>query len=550
MKFRTADNIAQKSKPATPTFDLNPKVDSDAFWDGSDDGDGDREALLTSLETGAGLVMSADPEPDVAAYPAYPPRTEAFAELRRLLRMALPLLGVNALYSSQGIISMAFLGHLGRKELAGGALAISLGNICGDSIVIGMGIGLDPIMGQAFGAKQYHIVGHALQRGWAVLLTLSLPILVLWLNTEWILTSIGQHKDIAHQAGMYIRYLIPGLLVLCLRFPLRLFMKAQGSTFPVFICQLIPFLFFIPLCLLFVFVFRWGAFGIPLAQFVMSLCTLVMMATYICLSGLYKKTWDGFSFKIAFSNWGPFLRLGFPSMLSLCLEWWSFEILMLAAGLLPNPELAVSAMAVCFNISSVCFMVPVSLMNAVATRVSNELGAARPAAARLAAHVAMACAVCASVVFTSGLIGLRNKVPLLFSTDPGFVTLIAGLVPYFAVSQFLDMLQGPLGGVMRGVARPGVTATINMIAYYGVGLPSALLFAFYFRAGLKGMWMGQGAAQAFQTLLVLIFVLRTDWVKETKRARDTVAESSKVVVVKEKGFDVDEEKGLLGQEKK
>lgn len=195
-------------------------------------------------------------------------------------------------------------------------------------------------------------------------------------------------------------------------------------------------------------------------------------------------------------------------------------------------------------------MVPVSLMNAVATRVSNELGAARPAAARLAAHVAMGVAVCASVVFTSVLIGLRHKVPLLFSTDPGFIALIAGLVPFFAVSEFLDMLQGPLGGVMRGVARPGVTATINMIAYYGIGLPSALLFAFYLKAGLMGMWMGQGAAQAFQTLLVLIIVLRTDWTKETKRAQATVAEGSKlVVVVKEEGFDVDEEKGLLRQGK-
>lgn len=93
-----------------------------------------------------------------------------------------------------------------------------------------MGIGLDPIMGQAFGAKQYHTLGHALQRGWAVLLTLSLPIILLWLNTERILTSIGQHKDIAHQAGVYIRFLIPGMLVLCLRFPLRLYLKAQVKS--------------------------------------------------------------------------------------------------------------------------------------------------------------------------------------------------------------------------------------------------------------------------------------------------------------------------------
>lgn len=126
------DSIAQKFRPATPTLDLNPKVERDPFWDSSDGESSDGEALLTSSGTGAGLLTSADTEPDVAVYPAYPARVAVFAELGRLLRMALPLLGVNALYSSQGIISMAFLGHLGRRELAGGALAISLGNICGD----------------------------------------------------------------------------------------------------------------------------------------------------------------------------------------------------------------------------------------------------------------------------------------------------------------------------------------------------------------------------------------------------------------------------------
>jgi MATE family multidrug resistance protein len=210
-----------------------------------------------------------------------------------------------------------------------------------------------------------------------------------------------------------------------------------------------------------------------------------------------------------------------------------------------NPELAVAAMAVCFNISGTCYMVPISLMNAVATRVSNELGAKRPAAARLAAHVAMGCAVFASVFFTSGLLLFRHQIPMFFSKDPTFVALIAGLVPYFAVSQFLDMIQGPLSGVMRGCARPTVTATINIIAFYGVGLPSALLFAFYFKAGLKGMWMGQGAAQAFQTVMVMFFVVTTDWLLETRKAQATVAENSKIVEDEKERFDVDEEEGLV-----
>lgn len=75
-----------------------------------------------------------------------------------------------------------------------------------------------------------------------------------------------------------------------------------------FICQLIPFLFYVPLSLFLIFYLEWGAFGVAMGQFIINLAVCISMAGYIWLSGVYKRTWDGFSLKVAFSNWGPFLR--------------------------------------------------------------------------------------------------------------------------------------------------------------------------------------------------------------------------------------------------
>ncbi|CAL0301509.1 unnamed protein product [Lupinus luteus] len=52
------------------------------------------------------------------------------------------------------------------------------------------------------------------------------------------------------------------------------------------------------------------------------------------------------------------------------LEMWSFEMVVLLSGLLPNPKLETSVLSIC-------------------TRVSNELGAGHPRAARLAVCVVM-----------------------------------------------------------------------------------------------------------------------------------------------------------------
>lgn len=47
------------------------------------------------------------------------------------------------------------------------------------------------------------------------------------------------------------------------------------------------------------------------------------------------------------------------------LELWCFELIVILAGLLPNPEDQVSAMTVCFNTTALCFMLPLGLSTAV-----------------------------------------------------------------------------------------------------------------------------------------------------------------------------------------
>jgi Na+-driven multidrug efflux pump len=73
-------------------------------------------------------------------------------------------------------------------------------------------------------------------------------------------------------------------------------------------------------------------------------------------------------------GWGQFLRLGVPSCLMLCLEWWFFEMSSLLSGLLPNPQASLAVFGICMQIMELSSMIAHGISVAVRTRVSNLLG--------------------------------------------------------------------------------------------------------------------------------------------------------------------------------
>ena len=82
---------------------------------------------------------------------------------------------------------------------------------------------------------------------------------------------------------------------------------------------------------------------------------------------MHRKTWSGWSWSQCLVKWGPFLRLGLPSMV-LVSEWWASEVAVLSAGYLAQPQLSLSAMAIYQNSNALAFMLPAGMAVACSTR--------------------------------------------------------------------------------------------------------------------------------------------------------------------------------------
>jgi MATE family multidrug resistance protein len=162
----------------------------------------------------------------------------------------------------------------------------------------------------------------------------------------------------------------------------------------------------------------------------------------------------------------------------------------------------------------------------LSTRVSNELGAGRPEAARLASRVVMALGLVVGVAIGLAMILVRHLWGYAYSNEEEVVQYVAKMMPILAVSFLFDDLQCVLSGVARGCGWQKIGAIVNLGAYYLVGIPAALCFAFVYHLGGMGLWLGIMCALIVQMLLLLAITVCTNWEKEALKAKERVFSSS------------------------
>lgn len=449
--------------------------------------------------------------------PHKPLLLKALKEAKAIANIALPMILTGLLLYSRSIISMLFLGRLGELALAGGSLAVGFANITGYSILSGLAMGMEPICGQAFGAQKKTLLGLSLQRTVLLLTLTSIPISFLWLNMKRILLLCGQDDAIAAEAQSYLLFSLPDLLAQSLLHPLRIYLRTQSITLPLTYCATLSIILHIPMNYLLVCRLGLGIKGVALCGVFTNFNLVASLIIYILASGVHKTTWPGIS-KDCFREWRTLLGLAIPSCISVCLEWWWYEIMILLCGLLLNPRATVASMGILIQTTALIYIFPSSLSFSVSTRVGNELGANQPKRARFAASVGLFCSGILGILALIFAVTVRNVWATMFTHDKEILSLTSMVLPIIGLCELGNCPQTTGCGVLRGTARPKVGANINLGCFYMVGTPVALALAFYLGFDFKGLWFGLLAAQWCCALTMLVVLGLTDWDSEAKRA--------------------------------
>ncbi|KAM3242871.1 hypothetical protein ACQJBY_055075 [Aegilops geniculata] len=467
------------------------------------------------------------------AFPMLPSMSAAAAgeEARSILGLAMPMILTGLLLYLRSMISMLFLGRLGGLALAGGSLAIGFANITGYSVLSGLAMGMEPICGQAFGAGHYELLGVTMQRTVLLLVAAAVPIGGLWMHMRPLLLLCGQDVGIAAVAETYILASLPDLLLQAFLHPVRIYLRTQSINLPLTVCAALAIALHLPINYVLVSVLGQGIRGVAFASVLANLNFLLLLLGYVLYKGVHKRT-GGFVFSAeSFRGWGELVSLALPSCVSVCLEWWWYEIMILLCGLLANPQATVASMGILIQTTSLIYIFPSSLGFGVSTRVSNELGANRAERAGRAATVGLMLGFAFGGAASAFAYLVRGSWAAMFTADPAIITLTASVLPILGACELGNCPQTAGCGVLRGSARPKDAASINLRSFYLVGTPVALVLAFWYHYDFQGLWLGLLAAQAACMVRMLLVIGRTDWAAEAKRAQQLTGTGAVTVAV-------------------
>ncbi|KAL5123023.1 Protein DETOXIFICATION 9 [Glycine soja] len=449
-------------------------------------------------------------------------------ELKNVSLMAAPMVVVSVSQFLLQVVSLMMAGHLGELSLAGVALATSFADVTGFSILMGMAGALETQCGQSFGAEQFHKLGNYVFCAILSLILSSVPISIIWIFMDKLLILLGQDHAISLIAGNYCIWLIPALFGYAVLQALVRYFQTQSLIFPMLVTSVVVLVLHIPICWVLVFGLGLGQNGAAISIGISYWLSVMLLLIYTKYYPSCQKT------KIALGSNAlrsikEFFFLAIPSALMICFEWWSFELVVILAGLLPNPKLETSVLSICLNICTLHYFIPYGTGAAVSTRVSNELGARRPQAAREAVFAVIVLAFTDAVVFSSVLFCFRHVLGFAFSNEMEVVHYVAKIVPVLCLSFMVDGFLGVLCGIVRGSGWQKIGAITNLVAYYAVGIPVSLLFGFGLNFNGKGLWIGILTGSTLQTIILALLTAFTNWEKQASLAIERLSEPDETV---------------------
>ncbi|XP_050221290.1 protein DETOXIFICATION 24-like [Mercurialis annua] len=416
------------------------------------------------------------------------------------------------------VVTQAFIGRIGELDLAGYALIQIIAIRFANGILLGMSSATETLCGQAFGAKQYHMMGIYMQRSCIINLVAGTFLLPLFIFSAKIFILLGEDEQISEKAGYICLWFIPILYFFVFAFTLEKFLQTQLKNGIVGWLSAAAFALHVILSWIFVSKLNWGIPGAMIAMIISNWCIIIGTVIYITCGGC-PNTWKGFS-SAAFSDLVPVIKLSISSGIMLCLEFWYNAILVLLAGYMKNAATQVSALSICLNVAAWEFMLCFGFLASASVRVSNELGRGDVKAAKYAIKVIFTESTVMGVSFFILCLAFDRQIARLFISEANVIEAVSKLSVLLALSVILNSFQAIFTGAAVGAGRQTTVAYINICSYYVIGVPIGFFLAYVVHMQITGIWIGMVIGVVMQVLALGYITFTTNWDEQVEKASE------------------------------
>ncbi|XP_062448453.1 multidrug and toxin extrusion protein 1-like [Rhea pennata] len=437
-------------------------------------------------------------------------------DTKKLLLLAGPLIVNQLLIFLIHLVSSIFCGHLGKVELASVTLAIAVINVTAISVGYGLSSACDTLISQTYGSKNLRRVGVILQRATLILLLCCFPCCAILINIEQLLLLIRQDPEVSRLTQLYVMAFIPALPVIFLYHLETRYLQNQMIMWPQVLSGILGNAVNAIANSIFLYVLGLGIAGSAWANTVAQYSQTIFLFLYIVGKKLHVETWGGWS-RECLLDWDSFISLAVPSMLMICIEWWTYEIGSFLIGLLSVVEL--SAQSVIYEVSVVAYMIPLGLGTAASVQVGNALGAGDMETAKRSSSTCLLCTGGFCIAAGAILAATKDMLGYIFTSDKEIIDLVAWVMPIYVVFHLFEATCGACGGVLRGIGKQKFGAILNAVAYYGVGLPVGAVLLFVAKIGVIGLWLSMLICVSILCICFITYIVRMDWKRAAEEAQ-------------------------------
>jgi MATE family multidrug resistance protein len=412
-------------------------------------------------------------------------------EFRPMFRLALPVVLAEMGWMTMGMVDTLMVGRLSPEAI--GAVGLGSSIFMGLSIfAMGLLLGLDTLVSQAFGANDLESCHRWLIHGVVLAVVLSVPITGLLLVIAGALAGWGIDPVVRALTEPYVSIVAWSTLPLLLYAAFRRYLQGMGIVRPITIALIAANVVNVGVNWLLIF----GNLGAPALGVAGAAWATVfsraVMAAFLLGAILYREretaTSIFSSIRLEIAWFARLLRLGLPAATQLTLEVGAFAAATALAGRLPPAALAAHQVAI--NYAALSFMVPLGISSAGAVRVGHAVGRRDPAGASRAGWTALLFAV----LFMSTAAAIFLAIPRLllqaFTSDPGVLEIGVTLLFVAAVFQLFDGVQVVATGALRGLGETRVPMLWNLAGHWFIGLPLGYTLCFVVGVGVIGLWWG------------------------------------------------------------
>ena len=240
-----------------------------------------------------------------------------------------------------------------------------------------------------------------------------------------------------------------------------------------------------------------GEVGLPIASLAIRCLLCLALILYI----VRKYHWGKFELPVV----KEVFKYSLPIAISFTLEILAFSMVAVLAGTLGVIEAA--AGNVVNLISTILFMVPLSVSSAVGVKVGAAFGNNNNQ--RVLGNIKASYVIIGvyAVLSSSLLIFIPESFLQLFSSDSQVISMGIGVCFIIALFQIFDSCHVTTAGILRGLGETKIPSYIVLFAFWVVGIPCGYYLTFYNNGGLAGLWIGLaiGLAIASIALLTLLY---------------------------------------------